>query len=318
MLHALSKAFFLTLARSPTLASILSRVGLHGSHGLARRFVGGETIEEALQTIRELDAHGFTHTLNHLGEHVVSAEAAGAAARAYLSIIDAVAAAGLECKLSVKLSQIGLEQSPELCLMHLRHLLAGAGRHQGFVRVDMEGSRMLDDTLALVERAWSDGHRNLGVVLQAYLRRTDQDLRRVVAQGIRVRLCKGAYNEPSTIAYRTKADVDTAFVRLTRVLLADGHQPAIATHDPYMLEATRAFAREQHVAPAAFEFQMLYGVRRDLQEALRADGYRVRIYVPFGPEWYPYFMRRLAERPENVQFVVRSLIDEVFSRWRRA
>ena len=314
MLNALSRSLFLTLARRSAFASLLVRGGMRRPDSFVRRFVGGETITELVETLREIDGQGFTHTFNHLGEHVRSEEAARVAVHDYLTAIDAVASAGMECKVSVKLSQIGLELDRELCLGHLRDILAEAAKHNGFVRVDMEGSHMLDDTLDVFDIVWNEGSRNVGVVLQAYLHRTAADLRRVLERGDPVRLCKGAYNEPSAIAYRLKADVDTAFLRLMRVLLAEGTRPAIATHDPRMIDAARTFAGEQGIGPRDFEFQMLYGVRRDLQEALRDEGYTVRIYVPFGPEWYPYFMRRLAERPENVRFLVRSLVDEYVGR----
>ena len=310
MLDALSRSLFLALAQQPALASVLVRGGMRRPDSFVRRFVGGETIAELIGTLREIDGQGFTHTFNHLGEHVKSAEAARAAVRDCEDVIDAVAVAGMECKVSVKLSQIGLELDRKLCLAHLRQILVAAARHKGFVRIDMEGSRLLDDTLDAFDTVWDEGHRNVGVVLQAYLRRTEADLRRVIGRGGRVRLCKGAYKEPSAIAFQSKADVDAAFLRLMRVLLAEGPRPAIATHDPHMIDAARTFAHERGIGPSQFEFQMLYGVRRDLQEALRDEGYSVRIYVPFGPEWYPYFMRRLAERPQNVRFLVRSLVDE--------
>jgi len=315
MLDALSRSLFLTLAHRSVLARFLARRGMRPD-GVARRFVGGETIDDLLATLREIDGQGFLHTFNHLGEHVRSADVAAMAARDYLAAIEAVAAAGMECKVSVKLSQIGLELDRDLCLTHLRTILTSAAAHGGFVRIDMEGSAMLDATLGVFEAMWDEGHRNVGVVLQAYLRRTETDLRRVIARGGSVRLCKGAYKEPSTIAYRDKADVDAAFLRLMRVLLAEGTRPAIATHDPRMHDAAREVTRELGLDAGRFEFQMLYGVRRDLQARLRDDGYRVRIYVPFGPEWYPYFMRRLAERPENVRFVMTSLLDEALGRGR--
>ena len=314
MLHALSRTVFLTLAQRPALALFLVRSGMRRPGGFARRFVGGETVEELVDALREIDQRGFTHTFNHLGEHVRSAAAAGRAVRDYLGVIDAVAAAGMECKVSVKLSQIGLDIHRDLCLEHLRQILVAGARRGGFVRVDMEGSRMLDDTLNVFDAVHDEGHRNVGIVLQAYLRRTETDLRRIIARGGLVRLCKGAYKEPSAIAFRSKADVDAAFIRLMQVLLVEGVHPAIATHDRRLVDAARTFAREQNIAPADFEFQMLYGVRRDLQEALQREGFSVRIYVPFGPEWYPYFMRRLAERPENVRFVVRSLVHEYLGR----
>ena len=317
MVNALYRTLFLALARRSALASFLVRGGMRRPDSFVRRFVGGETIAELVGTLREIDGQGFTHTFNHLGEHVKSTEAARAAVRAYLAVIDAVAAAGMECKVSVKLSQIGLELDRGLCLDHLRQILVAAAQYNGFVRVDMEGSRMLDDTLDVFDTVWDEGRRNVGVVLQAYLRRTEADLRRVIERGGRVRLCRGAYNEPSAIAFGSKTDVDAAFIRLMRVLLVEGPRPAVATHDPRMIDAARTLAHERGIGPRDFEFQMLFGVRRDLQRALRDEGYNVRIYVPFGPEWYPYFMRRLAERPENVRFLVRSLMGEHFGRWMR-
>ena len=258
----------------------------------------------------ELGQQGFTHTLNHLGEHVASPNVAQTATREYLSIIDKVGAAGLPCKISVKLSQIGLELDRVLCTDNLRQILGAARRQGGFVRIDMEGSTTVDDTLDTLNTVWDEGIRNVGVVLQAYLYRTAQDLRRLIELGVRVRLCKGAYNESPDIAYKAKSDVDAAFLRLMRVLLTEGNLPAFATHDPNMIDATCRFARERGIGSEAFEFQMLYGVRRDLQASLQAKGQLVRIYVPFGVEWFPYFMRRLAERPANVGFVVRSVLYE--------
>ena len=308
MLDTLTRSVFDTLAHSSTLSAWASRIGMR-EHGFARRFVGGETTADAVAMVAELDRHGFKHTMNFLGEHVRSAEATRRATAEWLDVIRAVTAAGLESKVSVKLSQIGLELDQALCVENLRQVLA-AVPPPGFVRIDMEGSRLVDQTFAVLDAVWAEGTRNVGVVLQAYLHRTTDDLARLVKQGVRIRLCKGAYNEPSSIAFADKHQVDEAFLRYMRVLLADGVCPAIATHDERMIEATRAFARECGRQPADFEFQMLYGVRRDLQERLREQGYVVRIYVPFGPEWFPYFMRRLGERPANVAFVARSLLGE--------
>ena len=310
MLDALSRRLFLTLSHSSLLKKAVSRYGMREDRGFARRFIGGETIDEAIRIVHELGQRGFTHTLNHLGEHVTSTRLAEAATTEYLATIEHVAAAGLACKISVKLSQVGLELDRTLCTENLRRILIGAQHHGGFVRIDMEGSAWIDDTLDVFETVWREGLRNVGVVLQSYLYRTEEDLRRVMAAGARVRLCKGAYNEPSDVAYRDKADVDAAFVRLMQMLMANGNYPAFATHDPRMIAAVYRFAREQGVGTEAYEFQMLYGVRRDLQTSLRARGYLVRVYVPFGREWFPYFMRRLAERPANVGFVMRGLFYE--------
>lgn len=310
MLDALSRSFFLTLSRSPSLKRAVSRYGMRGPNGFARRFIGGETLDEAVAVLHDLERDGFTHTLNYLGEHVAAPAAARAATQEYLHTIETVGRAGLACKISVKLSQIGLEVDSALCADNLREILTAAGHQGGFVRIDMEGSATVDTTLDLFEAMWQEGLQNVGVVLQAYLHRTERDLERVMALGGRVRLCKGAYQEPEEVAHQDKSDVDKAFLRLMRRLLLEGRAPAFATHDPRMIEETRRVAAERGVGPGGFEFQMLYGVRRDLQTRLREDGYAVRVYVPFGIEWFPYFMRRLAERPANVSFVVRSLVYE--------
>ena len=196
------------------------------------------------------------------------------------------------------------------CVDNFRRILDAAQANEFFVRIDMENSPYTAVTLDVFETMWQQGYRNTGVVLQSYLRRSEQDAARMNELGARVRLVKGAYKEPKEVAYQSKADVDAAYVRIMRLLLRGGAYPAIATHDPAMIEATRAFAREQGIAPDRFEFQMLFGIRRDLQSALHADGFRVRVYVPFGREWFPYFMRRLGERPANVGFVIRGILHD--------
>lgn len=310
MLDAISRRFFLALAHSATLKAAVSRYGMRGDDSFARRFIGGETLDEAVQVLNDLGRRGFTHTLNYLGEHVSSPTAAREATERYLDTIKTVGEAGLPCKISVKLSQIGLEVDPGLCVDNLRQILTAARHEGGFVRIDMEGSATVDATIEMFETAWHEGRRNVGVVLQAYLHRTERDLQRILALGARVRLCKGAYNEHSEVAYQDKPDVDAAFLRLMRRLLVDGQAPAFATHDPRMIDEIRRFASQQGIGADGFEFQMLYGVRRDLQTNLQDVGYHVRVYVPFGVEWFPYFMRRLAERPANVAFVAKSLAYE--------
>lgn len=310
MLESISRGLFLSASKSRLLKRAVSRYGMRGPHGFARRFIGGESLDDVMATLHTLGGQGFSHTLNHLGEHVTSRDAAHSATAEYLATVDKVGLAGLSCKISIKLSQIGLEIDPDYCVENLRTIVIAAKRHGGFVRIDMEGSRLVDETLQIFERVWTDGHRNVGVVLQSYLHRTAADLQRILDLGARVRLVKGAYNEPSDIAYPQKVDVDAAFVRLAHRLLIEGATPAFATHDPRMITAVRAFAEEQGVGNDAFEFQMLYGVRRDLQTTLLAGGYGVRVYVPFGSEWFPYFMRRLAERPANVGFIIRGVLYE--------
>ena len=299
---------FFTIARSSTIKRLASRYGMRDG-GFARRFIAGETVEEAIDTARRLTGRGLHCTLNYLGESVTSSAAAREAADTYAGIMRDVTGAGLPCQVSVKLTQLGLTLDPAECGTNLRHVLDRAG-DQCFVRIDMEQSAWVDSTLDLFESVWQEGYRNVGVVLQSYLYRTERDLARVNALGAGVRLCKGAYKEDKTVAYPVKADVNASFLRLMRTLVNGGTYPAFATQDPPMVDATRAYATERGLTPEAFEFQMLYGVRRDLQAALRDEGYRVRIYLPFGRQWFPYFMRRLGERPANVLFVVRSLFNE--------
>jgi len=308
VIEPLSRALFHTLAASATVKRLASRYGMREGR-FARRFIAGERVGDALAAARALADRGIGCTLNHLGEAVTAALAARTAADAYVGVVQDAREAGLACQISVKLTQLGLGVDPDGCEANLRRVLAAAG-DGCFVRIDMEQSRWVDPTLDLFERVWRDGRRNVGVVLQAYLYRTADDLARVNALGARVRLCKGAYQEPPSVAHPRKTDVNASFVRLMRSLLEDGADPAFATHDPEMIAATRTHARDLGLGPERFEFQMLYGVRRDLQARLVDQGHRVRVYVPFGSEWFPYFMRRLGERPANVLFVLRSLFHE--------
>ena len=310
MLDALSRRLFRALAGSRTLKDVASRYGMRSRRGAARRFIGGRNVNEAIDAARQLERRGLLHTFNYLGEHVRSREAAEAATIAYLWVIESVSLAGMSCNLSVKLTQLGLELDTGLCRDNLKRILTHSDARRCFVRVDMEGSPLVDRTLDVVAAMRTDGYRHLGVVLQSALRRTPDDLARVTELGLPVRLVKGAYKEPADVAYPDKRDVDRAFVQLAETLLDAGSHPAFASHDPRMIRAVRAAADVRGLGPDRFEFQMLYGVRRDLQAALQARGYAVRIYVPFGGDWFPYFMRRLAERPANVLFVARSLLHE--------
>jgi proline dehydrogenase len=310
MIDAFSKAMFGTLAGSSRLKQVASRYGMRSPRSFARRFVAGETIEEAIDAARAVEAQGLAQTLDLLGESVASDREAAAATDAYLAMIPRIAAADIGRNISIKLTQLGLALSPDLADAHLRAILAAARDEGFFVRIDMENSPYVDATLMLFERVWRDGLTNVGVVLQSALKRSEADLARVLALGARVRLVKGAYKEPASVAWQSKADVDAAYVRMLERLLPAGVFPAVATHDPEMLAAAQRVARDAQVAPSRFEFQMLYGVRRDLQSALRRDGYGVRVYIPYGREWFPYFMRRLGERPANVGFVLKSLIRE--------
>jgi proline dehydrogenase len=308
MLDSASKTFFHLLARSRVLKHLASRYGMRKPTSFARRFIAGETIDEAIAAARAVEQQGLFQTLDYLGEGVSSLAEADAATRDYLRIIDAIIASGIERNISLKMTQLGLDVDRASAVDNLRKILEKGDGF--FVRVDMESSSYTDVTLDIFETLWGQGHRQIGAVLQADLYRTERDVRRLIALGARIRLVKGAYKEPRSVAYQNKTDVDKAYARLIKVLLAEGTYPAIATHDPAMIAITRHFASEQRIPPDRFEFQMLYGIRRDLQTALVRDGYRVRVYIPFGREWFPYFMRRLGERPANVGFVLRGIAGE--------
>ena len=308
MLDNVSKAFFHLLAGNPVLKTLASRYGMRRPTSFARRFIAGETVEEAIAVARTLDAAGLLHTLDYLGENVATLAEAAAAAVDYVRVVDAVTAAGIEPNVSLKLTQLGLDVDRASAVDNLRTILERAPDF--FIRIDMEGSKYTSVTLDIFEMLWNQGYHRIGAVLQSDLLRTEQDLERINRLGARIRLVKGAYKEPRTIAYRKKADVDAAYGRLMERLLVAGHYPAIATHDEVMIDRARRFAREQAIGLDRFEFQMLYGIRRDLQASLVAEGYRVRVYVPFGRQWFPYFMRRLGERPANVGFVLRGILRE--------
>jgi proline dehydrogenase len=307
MIHHVSKAFFHALAGSQGLKQLASRYGMRGSRSFARRFIAGETIEEAVEAARAIEASGLTQTLDLLGESVATMAEADTATRAYLSVLDRIVASGIGRNVSLKLTQLGLSIDRATCVDNLRRILDAAKTHDFFVRIDMEDSPFTQVTMDVFETMWQQGYRNAGMVLQSYLPRSVADAARLNELGARVRLVKGAYKEPKGVAYQDKSQVDAAYIDIMQLLLTRGTYPAIATHDPAMIEATRAFAREHGVAPDRYEFQMLYGIRRDLQARLRDDGYRVRVYVPFGREWFPYFMRRLGERPANIGFVIRGI-----------
>jgi proline dehydrogenase len=310
MLGRASKAFFHLVSQSAFLKQLASRYGMARPTSFARRFIAGETVGEAIDAVRALEARGFTQTLDHLGESVASLDEADAATRDYLGIIDAIVEAGIGRNISLKLTQLGLGVDKASAIDNLRKVLERAEPAGFFIRIDMESSSHTEVTLDIFETLWEQGYRQMGVVLQSALWRSAQDLKRMNALGARVRLVKGAYNEPKSVAYQRKKDVDTAYASLLQILLTEGHYPAIATHDPAMIELARRIAGDHAVLPDRFEFQMLYGIRRDLQRTLLGGGYRVRIYVPFGREWFPYFMRRLGERPANLAFVLRSITGE--------
>lgn len=309
-MHAASKALFYTLSRSRTLKKVASRYGMATDQSFARRFIAGETIDEAIEVSRRLQTQGLLLTLDYLGESVRTLEEATTATREYLRVMDAIVASGIERNVSLKLTQLGLDVDRATCVDNLRRILDPASRHGFFVRIDMEGAAYTAVTLEVFETMWQQQYRNVGVALQAYLRRSEGDVRRMNELGARVRLVKGAYKEPASVAYQQKSEVNEAFERLAQLLLDHGTYPAIATHDPAALQQVRDYAAAHNIGNDRYEFQMLYGVRRDLQLAFVRAGYRMRVYVPFGREWFPYFMRRLGERPANVAFVLRALFGE--------
>jgi len=273
---------------------------------MAARFIAGEELEAALAVIRRLNAEGFMVTLDLLGESVEEAAEAEAACQAYVRLLDRLAAEGLSSHVSVKLTQLGLAIDEELACRHLSLICECAARHHNFVRVDMEGSAFTESTLR-VFRAVSAPRDVVGIVIQSYLYRSQKDVEELLKCGARIRLVKGAYDEPREIAFHRKKDVDANFSRLMAMMLSSGIYHAIATHDARLIAETRHYARAHHIPPDRYEFQLLYGIRRDLQRDLLRQGERVRLYVPYGHQWYSYFMRRLAERPANMLFLLRNL-----------
>ena len=273
---------------------------------LAERFVAGETLAEALGVAKRMNAEGISVTLDHLGENVTSIEEAAASRDEYIRALDEIHAAGLNANVSIKLTQFGMDLDEAVCRENVERLVQVAAGQKNFVRVDMESSAYTERTLRLV-MALHARYGAVGSVIQAYLRRSEKDVEQLCRLGIRIRLCKGAYLEPASVAFEHKADVDSNFVALMKKLLESGLYPAIATHDEAIIAEAERFVAERKIPPSAFEFQMLYGIRRDIQRRLVARGYRLRIYIPYGKAWYPYFMRRLAERPANVLFLLRNL-----------
>jgi proline dehydrogenase len=270
----------------------------------ARRFVAGETIEDAINASREANRIGLHVSLDHLGENTTSLEEANRAAEEYLKLLDAIAEAKVDANVSLKLTALGQDIDEGLCHENVCKVLERAQAHSNtFVRLDMEGSDYTQKTLDMFRRLWNEGHRNTGVVLQSYLYRTATDVEDMITMKVRVRLCKGAYLEPETVAFAEKAEVDANYVRCMERLLSEGNYPGLATHDEKIINHALDYVKQNNIGPERFEFQMLYGVRRDLQKKLVAEGYNVRAYIPYGSEWYPYLMRRMAERPANLFFM---------------
>jgi proline dehydrogenase len=283
----------------------------------ARRFVAGEELREAMAAVQSLNQRGITASLDLLGESVRSEQDARDAGATYLTILDAIRERGLDANVSVKLTALGLDISEDLCVAVLGEIVRRASTYNSFVRIDMESSAYTDRTLRLFrDRLYPEFGNNVGIVLQSYLHRTRADVARAIELGCRVRLCKGAYREPPSISFASKGDVDHNYIQCMQELISRGNYPGIATHDTRIIEHAKQYVTEQSISRDRFEFQMLYGVRRDLQERLVREGYRMRVYVPFGSHWYPYLMRRLAERPANVAFMAGSVLREAISRRR--
>ena len=282
---------------------------------MAGRFVAGETIDEALPAVRALNARGISASLDLLGESVHREDEARATADEYLRLLDQIQERRLDANVSLKLTAMGLDISEELCIANMHRVLERAQAYASFVRIDMESSQYTDRTLHIFEhRLYPSYPKNVGIVLQSYLRRTAADVEHANRLGCRVRICKGAYQEPASVAFPDKGDVDANYVRCMHALMRDGNYPGIATHDERIIAQAKRFAAENGIGNQRYEFQMLYGVRRDLQEQLMREGYRMRVYVPFGTQWYPYLMRRLAERPANVAFMTGNVVKEMLRR----
>jgi proline dehydrogenase len=299
------RALLLHLSESKRLAPLIMRNSL--SRRVARRFVAGETLDDAIEAAREVNRAGQTASLDLLGENISDETGARRAAQGYLEMFDRIAREKLEANVSLKLTQLGLDLGEALCEELTEKIVAHASQLGNFVRIDMEGSAYTQRTVEITKRVRAK-HAGVGTVMQAYLYRGEQDIKELLERGCRIRLCKGAYKEPPEIAFPKKEDVDANYVKLMKLLLPSGIYHGIATHDPAMIRATKEFAREKNIGREKFEFQMLYGIRTDLQQQLVREGYRLRIYIPFGTDWFPYFMRRLAERPANLVFFLRNLL----------
>jgi proline dehydrogenase len=295
------------LSHSNAAKAVVTKTPLRG---LSRRFVPGESVDDLVRAIKDANAEGLTATGNFLGESVHDEANARRAADEYFAILERLEAEKLEANISLKFTALGQDISEAFLAENLSRILARTKAADGFIRFDMESSEYTQRTLDAFEKVWSEGWRNIGVVLQSYLKRTAGDVARMNELGARVRLCKGAYNEPPEVAFKAKAAVDESFVELMRMLLSEGNYPAIATHHEAMLDATVGYHQKEGIGKETFEFQMLHGVRRDLQSQLVKDGFNVRVYIPFGSHWYPYLMRRLAERPANMLFMAGSVVQE--------
>jgi proline dehydrogenase len=299
------KSTLIRLSKSDGVKSFLTR--FRSFNNVTHRFVAGEDLHDAVEAIRQLNAKGISASFDHLGESITAEEETRKEVDEYIRVLTAIEQESLDSNVSVKLTQLGLDIDRELCLENTRRIVEAAAERRNFVRIDMEDSARTDVTLDVFSRLRSQ-FNNVGIVLQSYLYRTEQDAKEMFKIGARVRLCKGAYDEPAEVAFPDKRKVDENYINLMKLLLTSGIYHGLATHDEAIISESKRFARERGITADQFEFQMLFGVRRDLQEQLVREGYRVRVYVPYGLYWYPYFMRRLAERPANVWFVLKNMM----------
>ncbi|MGH9616534.1 MAG: proline dehydrogenase family protein [Acidobacteriaceae bacterium] len=308
MITNVLRSAFIALSQNPRLRAFAehSRMG----RKMSARFIAGLNVCDALRVAEALNREGIPVSLDSLGENVSTEEEARRAAQIYHQLLDAIQQRGLQANVSVKLTQMGMGISPSIARKIVSELIDHAAATDNFVRIDMEGTDLTQATVDMVRElhAMPNHAGRVGAVLQSYLHRSEEDARALVADGIRIRLCKGAYKEPPTLAFPEKKDVDANYIKLMKILLTSGIYHGLATHDERIIRATKKFVKQERIDKHSFEFQMLYGIRRDLQRALVKEGYRMRVYVPFGTEWYPYFMRRLAERPANVLFIARNIL----------
>lgn len=301
----LTKSLLLYLSNSEGFKNFLTR--FKSFNNVTHRFVAGENLPDAVEAIRHLNQKQIAASFDHLGESISSEAETRAEVKEYLRVLDNIAGNALDSNVSVKLTQLGLDIGQEICYENTRAIVEAAARYKNFVRIDMEDSTKTDGTLEIFYRLRRE-FDNVGIVIQSYLYRSEKDIERLLKIGARIRLCKGAYKEPESVAFPEKRDVDANYVKLMKMLLPSGIYHGIATHDESMIAATKEFAAANKITPDKYEFQMLYGIRRDLQDKLITEGYRLRVYVPYGRYWYPYFMRRLAERPANVWFVLKNMM----------
>ncbi|MER2598849.1 MAG: proline dehydrogenase family protein [Caldilineales bacterium] len=305
------RQFFIALSKSPKMQEVI--VGVPATRRMARRFIAGEQLSDAIQAIRATNATGMMATLDYLGEHVHNQAEAALNADEYIRALQAIREAGVDSNISIKLTAMGLAVDDDFCYRNVRRIVEAAAAFGNFVRIDMEDTPVTTRTLAIYRRLREE-FPNAGVVIQAYLRRSENDIRELMNEGrAHLRLCKGAYDEPAALAFRDKAEVDASMVRLARLMLDSqpqfpGTYLALASHDHLIINQIKEYTRAQGIDNNRFEFQMLYGIRRDLQQQLADEGYRMRVYIPYGTRWYPYYMRRLAERPANVLFFARALV----------